>query len=170
MVEERLDQDKKEQRSPGEPKGNGEKRDLRGKMGRVFKEISKRVAIENIEPDDPLLALFPGIVKDHLIRYRTAGKMAKEILPNTEPLTVVDLASGRGYGAGELKNILPEGTQVLGVEIGHDYVVKAAQKYNPNNEGYPYFIQGDVKHIPLKNNSADVITAFEITEHLPRGD
>lgn len=132
------------------------------------KEIKGKVAIENLDPGDPLLKLAPGIVPEHIARYRLAEKHATIVGKGD---LVIDLASCRGYGANILSEIFPE-AKILGVEIGYGYVKKAVEKYSSDNLGIgqPFFLQGDVRHVPVADGKAKLVTAFEIVEHLERGD
>lgn len=76
---------------------------------------------------------------------------------------VLDLASGRGYGA----SILSEGNcKVFGLDLGRHYVKKAAEKYGKKAE----FGAADVRELPIGKESVDGVTAFEITEHLEKRD
>jgi ubiquinone/menaquinone biosynthesis C-methylase UbiE len=131
----------------------------------------KKVTIENIDPSDlfPRI-MMPKMIPEHIARYSFAKQWAEQ-LTDRGPLTVVDAASGRGYGADHLKTILPSDTKVIGVELGRSYVEKAVEKYNPQNASDTLaFLQGDVRHLPLADNTADLVTAYEITEHLPKDD
>ena len=130
-----------------------------------------RLVIENLDPDDHLLKLFPGIVKEHVARYTFAAKYFNNLrtAPNNSDV-VVDLASGRGYGSDILKKILGNQATVIGIEIGKAYTNKAAEKYSKNLNKSPDFIQADVRNVPLPEGCANFVTAFEITEHLPQKD
>lgn len=132
-------------------------------------QLRRGGALENLDPNDNLF-FTPGIMPEHMARYDFAAKWVVDHSMNG-PLQVVDAASGRGYGAGRLKNLLPSGATVVGVELGSDYVKKAVEKYNRGNAtpGFLY-LQGDVRHIPVPSGSTDIVTAYEITEHLPKDD
>jgi ubiquinone/menaquinone biosynthesis C-methylase UbiE len=132
-------------------------------------QLRRGVALENLDPGDKFLA--PGIMPEHMARYDFAVEWLKNH-PMGGPLNVVDAASGRGYGADRLKSLLPSDTTVVGVELGADYTKRAAEKYNPNNTTTPGFlyVQGDVRHIPVPSGSTHMLTAYEITEHLPKDD
>lgn len=73
--------------------------------------------------------------------------------------TVLDIASGEGYGT----NILSQfASNVIGVDISYEAVEYAKKKYRAENLN---FIQGDATKIPLENNSVDVVVSFETIEH-----
>jgi len=73
--------------------------------------------------------------------------------------TVLDIASGEGYGS----EILSRYAQtVIGVDLSSEAIYYSKKKYrNENLE----FIQGDATKIPLEDNSVDVIVSFETIEH-----
>lgn len=74
-------------------------------------------------------------------------------------LTVVDLASGEGYGSDLLSNF---SKNVFGIDISNEAVDYASKKYKKNNLE---FIVGSAFDIPLKSNSVDVFISFETIEH-----
>ncbi len=76
-------------------------------------------------------------------------------------LTVLDLASGSGYGS----NILSESAkQVFSVDIDPEATRFCTEKYKDvkNLE----FINGSATDIPLKDNSVDCVVSFETIEHI----
>lgn len=153
-----------EQRIP-QPKG------MLRRIGAKIEEIQKNHTVENIDPSNRLLKIIPDIIPEHLARYEYVSKFIKE-QGIDRPLNVLDAASGRGYGSKLLKETLPTGSKVVGVELKMPYARKAVEKYNPKNTTplSPDYIQGDVKHLPVADNSMDVVSAFEITEHLSKED
>jgi ubiquinone/menaquinone biosynthesis C-methylase UbiE len=132
----------------------------------IIQKVISQVAIENLDPADPLLRLTPGIVPEHIARYRLAEKYTAQVSKGD---LVIDLASGRGYGANILNEMLPE-AQILGVELGSGYVKKAVKKYVSDGFKKLSFLQGDVRNIPVANGKAKLVTAFEIVEHLEQSD
>lgn len=133
------------------------------KIPRVLQKLAKRVTVENIDPRDKLLKLsFPKIIEEHLARYNQVAKIAQKYFPDNYKLTVIDTACGRGYGTDILKKLFPDG-KVLGVDLQLNYTSKAHKKYPQ-----PQFVTGDVTKIPVSADAADILTAFEITEHLPQ--
>jgi len=125
--------------------------------GGFLTRIRKGVSFENIEPKDRLLQILaPGMIQEHLARYRFAKTMIPE---REEAVVILDAASGRGYGSA----ILSENrVKVIGVDIGEEYARKA-QKEHGN-----FFTVGDVVNLPIESNSVDLAIAFEITEHLEK--
>ena len=137
---------------------------MRENSENIVDKIINSTAIENIDPTDPLLKLIPGIVPEHIARYRLAEKFTSRVGKND---LVVDLASGRGYGSNILSSIFPE-AQVLGIEIKLNYAQKAAQKYEKNQSNNISFVQGDVRQTPIAGDQVKLVTAFEIVEHLEK--
>jgi ubiquinone/menaquinone biosynthesis C-methylase UbiE len=74
-------------------------------------------------------------------------------------MTVLDIASGEGYGS---KILSQYADHVYGVDISTEAVEYAKEKYqSPNLQ----FIQGSADKIPLGDNSTDVVVSFETIEH-----
>jgi SAM-dependent methyltransferase/glycosyltransferase involved in cell wall biosynthesis len=95
------------------------------------------------------------VALEHLHRYA----MAKELVRGK---TVLDLASGEGYGS----SILAQAAgYVYGVDLSREAIEHAAQKYAaPNLE----FLIGDCAEVPLADHSVDMVVSFETIEHHDR--
>ena len=78
--------------------------------------------------------------------------------------TVLDIASGEGYGSSILAKY---SARVLGVDISSEAIEHAKEKYQAINLS---FIQGSVIDIPLEDKSVDVVVSFETIEHLMEHD
>jgi len=104
---------------------------------------------ERIVPDETE----PGIVALHLKRYTFA-------LPYCEGAEVLDAGCGVGYGTSVLGRVA---RRVLGVDRDVASVDYARGRYAaPNVE----FQVGDLLALGLDDRSFDVVTSFEVLEHL----
>lgn len=74
--------------------------------------------------------------------------------------SVLDVASGEGYGAALLAQVA---ASVTGVEIDAASVAHAAESFGRPNLRY---LQGDARALPLPDDSIDVAVSFETLEHL----
>lgn len=90
---------------------------------------------------------------EHLHRYIFASSFC-------EGKTVLDIASGEGYGTNLLASV---SAKVYGVDIDNNAIVEASRKYKKQNI---QFLQGGVTSIPLAQECVDVIVSFETIEHL----
>lgn len=89
---------------------------------------------------------------EHLHRYFQASEFVTG-------LTVLDIASGEGYGSFLLSD---KAAQVIGVDISAEAVEHAQKRYpRPNLE----FKTGSCSAIPLPDASVDVVVSFETIEH-----
>ena len=93
------------------------------------------------------------ILHEHLHRYFftlqfCAGK------------SVLDIASGEGYGSALLASVA---SAVVGVDVAAEAVQHAAQNYTADNLS---FLCGDVRQIPLAAGSIEIAVSFETIEHL----
>ncbi|MFC0514584.1 class I SAM-dependent methyltransferase [Mucilaginibacter angelicae] len=92
------------------------------------------------------------IMAEHLHRYALAAGYVKD-------KTVLDIASGEGYGT----HLLSAGAKmVYGVDVSELAVSHAARKYQKGNL---LFKQGSAASIPLEDHCVDIITSFETIEH-----
>jgi ubiquinone/menaquinone biosynthesis C-methylase UbiE len=88
---------------------------------------------------------------EHVFRYAFACKKVKN-------LTVLDIASGEGYGSHALSKVAE---RVVGVDISPEAVEYAKAKY-----GIDYRV-GSADSIPLESASVDAVVSFETIEHVP---
>jgi ubiquinone/menaquinone biosynthesis C-methylase UbiE len=89
---------------------------------------------------------------EHLHRYAIS-------LPFIGQKSVVDIASGEGYGS----NILSaHASKVTGIDISPQAVAHANSKYKKSNLE---FIVGSAFDIPMPDKSVDVLISFETIEH-----
>jgi GT2 family glycosyltransferase/SAM-dependent methyltransferase len=98
--------------------------------------------------DDPALAY------EHLHRYLYAGRFACG-------KTVLDLASGEGYGAGILAQTA---FRVVGIDAADNAVEHARKRYVRHNLE---FLQGSITKVPIaESNIFDLVVCFEVIEHI----
>ena len=90
---------------------------------------------------------------EHLTRYESASEIVKN-------KTVLDIASGSGYGTKMLAN---HARFVYGVDVNSKAVEYSRQEFGASNIEY---LVGDGQKIPLDDNSVEVVTTFETIEHI----
>jgi glycosyltransferase involved in cell wall biosynthesis/SAM-dependent methyltransferase len=96
----------------------------------------------------------PQLEFEHLSRYRF-------VAPWVDGKTVVDLGSGAGYGAALMK--AAGARRVVGLDIALDATRFAQATYG---EAGLSFVTTDCARECLRAGSADIVTAFEVIEHL----
>lgn len=94
------------------------------------------------------------ITIEHNHRYLIAQEFIKD-----RNLTVLDIASGEGYGSSMLSKYA---SKVYGVDISEEAINFAKEKYQSKNID---FLTGSCSHIPLSDKSIDVAVSFETIEH-----
>lgn len=86
-------------------------------------------------------------------RYRLAARYARN-------KTVLEAGSGAGYGAQMLANVA---RKVYAIDLSAYSVSEGQKKYPKENLK---FAIGDIKQLKFADNTFDLISAFEIIEHL----
>lgn len=92
---------------------------------------------------------------EHIVRYQAALDLVKG-------KTVLDIASGSGYGSALLGTTA---AHVIGVDLDEPTVRYAKKNYSAKNV---QFKVGDGISIPLKEASVDVVVSFETIEHIEK--
>lgn len=118
--------------------------------------VEQWLQANRLERMDATLELFEATRREfHLDRYRFAATRVRA-------QEVLDCACGTGYGV----RLLCETGQAARV-IGVDVDVKAIEyAWTAHNVGPTLFIAAPGDHLPLIDQSVDVITSFETIEHV----
>ena len=93
------------------------------------------------------------IYGEHMVRYLSAQQLVKG-------KTVLDIASGSGYGTVSLAKTAKH---VIGVDVSQEAVAYARENYSAKNVEFKL---GDGNSIPLDDASVDVVVSFETIEHI----
>ena len=96
---------------------------------------------------------------EHLHRYALALDFVRR------GKSVLDMASGEGYGSAYLSQVA---NSVIGVDIDRECINFSRQKYG--NISNLEFIVGSCDAIPLSSESLDIVTSFETIEHHDKHD
>ena len=102
--------------------------------------------------------VIPGLVdidlfNEHISRYKFAGRLVKQ------GAKVLDLGCGTGYGTAELA----AAATIVGSDISAEAVAYARARYG--RKGVT-FLEASCDALPLPDHQFDLITAFELIEHL----
>jgi SAM-dependent methyltransferase len=94
----------------------------------------------------------PDLLNEHLARYAFAARLATG-------RRALDAGCGAGYGASELAR---KAQIVFALDVSAEALAFAHDRYTDVR-----FLEGSCAQIPLKNASVDLVTAFEVIEHIP---
>jgi ubiquinone/menaquinone biosynthesis C-methylase UbiE len=97
-----------------------------------------------------------GLFQTHLVRY----SFATQLFPQAR--YVLDLGCGTGYGSYYLAQQL-DNANIVGTDIASEAIQFAVAEYQ--DPGL-YYAVSDGKHTPFAEQSFDVITCFEVIEHI----
>ena len=97
----------------------------------------------------PFLSLDPSWAWNYLYAFRYAGKTK----------FVLDAGCGVGYGTEELAE---RSLHVVGIDLSRKIIYKAKRRRRTNLS----FIRADCQNLPFKNQTFDLLTSFEVIEHI----
>jgi ubiquinone/menaquinone biosynthesis C-methylase UbiE len=102
--------------------------------------------------------VIPGEVNDdlwaeHIARYAFASRLAAQA-------RVLDIGCGTGYGTAELAQ---QARSAVGIDVSSDALVYARAHYPIPNAA---FLAASATSVPFPAASFDLVTAFEVIEHL----
>jgi ubiquinone/menaquinone biosynthesis C-methylase UbiE/predicted nucleic acid-binding Zn-ribbon protein len=108
--------------------------------------------------------VIPGLVdadllNEHLARYLFAKHFISRI---AQPANVFDAGCGSGYGSAELAKT---GASVTGADVSGEAVAYAREHFGAQGIR---FVEAPCESLPFEPESFDLVTAFEVIEHLER--
>jgi SAM-dependent methyltransferase len=108
--------------------------------------------------------VIPGLVdadllNEHLARYLFARHFIARM---PQPASVFDAGCGSGYGSAELAKT---GASVTGADISGEAVAYAREQFGALGIR---FVEAPCESLPFAPESFDLVTAFEVIEHLER--
>jgi ubiquinone/menaquinone biosynthesis C-methylase UbiE len=108
--------------------------------------------------------VIPGLVdadllNEHLARYLFAKHFIARL---PAPAAVLDAGCGSGYGSAELAKT---GASVTGADVSVEAVAWAREHFGPQGIR---FVEAPCESLPFDAASFDLVTAFEVIEHLER--
>lgn len=111
-----------------------------------------------------------GYYQDLAARYRTRNRFARQrianvlsLLPPLDGRVLVDIGCGMGTFTVEAAR---RGARALGVDFAPEALPAAAAVARAEGAEQAWFARADAVRMPLRDDSADVVVAADITEHL----
>ncbi|MGO9265926.1 MAG: methyltransferase domain-containing protein [Candidatus Binataceae bacterium] len=125
-------------------------------MGEIFSRERPRLTL-GFTGERLTTSIGGQIEIEHYHRYFLARELCRD-------KDVLDIASGEGYGSAFLAQAA---RSVVGVELNAEVAAHAARAYSRRNL---HFVGGDVRSIPLRDASVDIVVSFETIEHVYQHD
>jgi len=111
-----------------------------------------------------------GYYEDLARRYRTRNRFARQrianvmsLLPSLENRVLVDIGCGMGTFTVEAAR---QGARAIGLDFAPEALPAAAAVAHAEDARHAWFARADAVRMPLRDDSADIIVAADITEHL----
>lgn len=111
-----------------------------------------------------------GYYEDLARRYRTRNRFARQrianvmsLLPPLADRVLVDIGCGMGTFTVEAAQ---HGAHALGLDFAPEALPAAAAVARAEGARHAWFARADAVRMPLRDDSADIIVAADITEHL----
>ena len=99
--------------------------------------------------------------KDELEDFTYKWPTISKIIPRSNNLKILDYGCGTGKTFQELVKINPD-AKYYGIDIS-DHAIRIISKKFPT---YKYFVVQEEEKVPLKSGSIDLITCFDVIEHV----
>jgi 2-polyprenyl-3-methyl-5-hydroxy-6-metoxy-1,4-benzoquinol methylase len=115
--------------------------------------VKPTVSLRRVDAERAVPWRNPQLFAWHRARYQFA-------LPSARDARVLDVGSGEGYGAAMLAEVARE---VVGVDYSPAAIDHAQRTYRPGNLRFEL---ADANRLDLPPRSFDLVTAFEVIEHL----
>jgi SAM-dependent methyltransferase len=96
---------------------------------------------------------------EHVSRYALAAEYLSHLNPGPETL-VLDIGCGAGYGTARLATT---GSQTFGLDVAPDAAAAARHQYGASHTS---FFAASATALPFPGNTFDLITAYEVIEHI----
>lgn len=111
-----------------------------------------------------------GYYADLAARYRTRNRFARQrianvlsLLPSLEGRTLIDIGCGMGTFTIEAAR---RGGRALGIDFAPEALPAAAAVARAEGAARAWFARADAVSMPLRDASADIVVAADVTEHL----
>ncbi len=113
---------------------------------------------ERLDPSRALSTTDRLLLARHIFAYNQVSAFAKP------PKRVVDIGCGTGYGTGLLSDL---GFDAIGIDVEEKVLRRAIAEYGSST---CTFVRLEGDRLPIPTNTADIVVAFQVIEHVPRPD
>ncbi|KTD79253.1 class I SAM-dependent methyltransferase [Legionella waltersii] len=116
--------------------------------------------LQNLDCDFPTTDGVQNFYSLSLIYYLIRPLLNKQLYNKR----IVDIGSGNGIGLKVISQLLAS-NYALGIDLTNQLVEHSNKNFHLDNQ--VNYIQSDAEHLPLKNNSIDIITNLESSHNYP---
>jgi ubiquinone/menaquinone biosynthesis C-methylase UbiE len=133
------------------------------RLRQAILSIVSSIAVENIDANS---FKFFNMAEEHRARYRFVPDVLAKL--GVTPSTIAEFGAGQGYGSAFLADSFKD-AKVVGIDLNRESLEHAQQNYAGPRDNIE-LINGSVTNVPLATASANVVTCFEVYEHLKAED